>query len=184
MKILFFGEASEEVVLLTNILKTHFKKNILVSVSDEKELIDVLSYDGPFGFVVIDCTFKASDPNEVYETILGFIGDRPCLFMGTQAIVNDRVEQDVFERLEENDVLISPLDSNIEQLKNKLAICLKWAQDQEYEQSIEEINKEEFIGMKIKSFYLYNSFAYDLYVEVTSTKFLKAISKKFFLYSR
>lgn len=177
MKILYFGEVEEDVQYLKNILKTHFKKIHLVLARDQQQLVDVLSYDGPFGFCIIDCSHEDISPTVVYETITGFIGERPLLFMGTKAIVNDRVEQEVFESRENNNILITPLDKNLDELKNKLTECVKWAQDHEYEQSIVDIDREEFIGMKIKSFYLYNTFAYDLYVEVTSTKFLKAVVK-------
>lgn len=177
MKILFFGEVEDDVQFLNNILKAHFKKVHLVPARDQQQLIDVLSNDGPYGFCIIDCSHKDISPNVVYDTIIGFIGERPCLFMEPQAIVNGRVEQEMFERVESNDILVTPLDSNLDDLKAKITDCIKWAQDQENEQCIVDSKKDDFIGMKIKNFYLYNTFAYDLYVAVTSTKFLKAIMK-------
>lgn len=177
MKILYFGDNNQDIQFLKNILKAHFKKTFLVVAKNQQELIDVLSYDGPFGFCMIDTSFKDLGPNVIYDTIIKFIGERPCLFIGNKATITDRVDQEFFERMDENDIILAPIENDIDDLKNKITACSRWAAEQEYEQSIGDVKRDDFIGMRIKSFYMFDTFAYDLYVEVTSTRFLKAIMK-------
>jgi hypothetical protein len=174
---LYVGDNVEESTLLSNIIKVHFKKVQLAVAESNEQLIDILSYEGPFGFCIIDCSNKGLIPDDVYSTISGFIGERPCLFVGSPSSIKDRVDQDVYQRLEENDTLLRPIDKDLNVLISKLQICLKWAKEQEYEQSIVEVDRSEFLNMKIRSFYLYDEFPYDIYVEITSTKFIKAIAK-------
>lgn len=177
MKILYYGDNDQDYILLRNILKTHFNNTVLVIAKNQKELIDVLSYDAPFGFCMIDTRLKDLDLNNIHGKINEFIGQRPCLFIGSNATIKDRVYDEIFASMDENDIITCPIENDIEDLKNKMAVCFKWVNDQEYEQGIEEVKKDDFIGMRIKSFYMFDIFSSDLYIEVTSTRFLKAISK-------
>ncbi|MGK0367559.1 MAG: hypothetical protein ACI9QD_000696 [Thermoproteota archaeon] len=87
----------------------------------------------------------------------------------------DRVTDEAYKNNEYNEVLQKPI--SVEHFKNVIEHSLSWSNEQAYEECLVEINKEEFLPMKLRNFYLYKSFPFDAYVEVTSVKFLKAIEK-------
>jgi hypothetical protein len=174
LKILLFSDNEEESEFLKKLVRAHFRKLRLIVVSNNDDLIEKLSYEGPFGFSIIDCAYKDLSPGVIYDSINGFIGERPCLFLGTAAQVKDRVEQEIFTRNENNNILERPID--IETFKNLVDASLQWAKKQDFEESILEVDMSEFVPMRIKNFYLYKKFPYDCYVEVTSSKFIKALN--------
>jgi hypothetical protein len=150
--------------------------------SSELEVICALTQDdaikfsaaeGPFAYMIIDCDMKHSDPTETAYCIMEVSGDSPCIFIGSEAMIADRITQELYQKHEHNDSIIKPIDRS--DVKMKCDVIMEGARKKEIEDSIEEIDLENFIPMKLKSFYLYNTFPYDMYMEITSTKFMKAI---------
>lgn len=175
MKTLLVSENKEDWNLITRICKNLYGKKLdVVCVGDHESAIDKASSDGPFGFFIIDVNIKAFDPIGVTRTLIDLTGDRPLLFLGTSVVIKDLVPYELFNSNEYNEILSRPIDPN--ELKEKFEGILKWAQKEEFEASIEEISPEEFIPMKLKSFYLYTSFPYDIYMEVATGKYIRILT--------
>lgn len=178
MKTLLISENKSDWDIIRNILKVHYSHVELVCAISAQDAMNAASSDGPFGFFLLDCNLRQSDPNELGQSLLDLTGERPILFFGHEHVIRDRIKQELFEANEFNDTIYKPLDRPdiLEELQAKIDRALSWAEDEEYEQSIEEINPEEFIPMKIRAFYLYSKFPYDIYLAITKNNFIKIIS--------
>ncbi|EQC49768.1 hypothetical protein, partial [Bacteriovorax sp. DB6_IX] len=84
------------------------------------------------------------------------------------------VAEELYLKSEINDIVIRPIE--IPKFKEAIKKAIDWASHEEFEQSIEEIDREELLPMKLRNFYLFDSLPYDVYLELTQTKFIKIIS--------
>ena len=175
MKTLLISESKTDWELITRICRNLYSSKLEVICVDTKELaLDKASSDGPFGFFMIDVGIKDFDPIDLTNALLDLTGDRPVLFVGTPVLINDRVPEPLLNANEFNEILTRPFDPP--DLEEKVNGILNWAKREEFESSIEEIDPEEFIPMKLKSFYLYKSFPYDIYLEVTVGKYIRILT--------
>jgi len=179
MKILIISSQKEEWNILSRLLKLNYKNVQLSCAINHDEAINYTINEGPFSFTIIDVDNKEIEPDQLCREIIDFAGNRPFIFLGSQGIVTHRLSQDVFNSTEFNDTLLKPLerDDFQDDLSSVASKAVEHAKKEEYEASLEEINPDDFIPMKLKGFFLYNSFPYDLYLEITPTRYLKAISK-------
>jgi hypothetical protein len=178
LKALYVSENKNDQETLERVMANLFKDLELISVSTKEEAINIVASDGPFGMFIIDVELKKIEPEDISNLLIEIAGERPFIFLGHDAIISDRISQDLFQSNSYNDKLLKPLDRNdiVDDIKMKVSSTLEWAKEEEFESSIEEINSDDFISMKIKSFYLFNSFPYDIYLEVTSTQYIKILS--------
>lgn len=178
MKVLFVSEIAEEQEQVKRILKNIHKELEMLSVNNLKNAMDIVSTDGPFGFFIIDAEMKNTDPDQTAKALVDLAGDRPLIFLGHNTIINDRISQEVYDANANNEKILKPInrDDFLDDFKNSTDTALKWAKDEEFATSIEKIDPEDFVKMKIKSFYLYTVFPYDIYLEFTPTQYIKIIS--------
>lgn len=178
MKALIICDQFEEAERLKNITQAKFK-NIKLIISNSLEMtMDIAASEGPFGFIVLDVDMKNMDPNAVGLDLIDFIGDRPFLFYGTEQIYKDRVSDELLNSNEFNEFLSRPIDrkdfgENIIDLVDKVS---SWAKEEDLSTKSVEINPEDYIPMKIKVFYLYEVFSYDLYMAITPTSYMRLVT--------
>ncbi|MEX0797794.1 MAG: hypothetical protein WD025_00015 [Bacteriovoracaceae bacterium] len=178
MKILLISENKGDIERVSRVVKNEFKDIELVFAFTKEEALNYASVDGPFGFYVLDAEIKKFHPDELGKDLLDFTGARPLIFLGHEAFITDRISQELYQSNEYNDTIPKPFDREgfRDDVLSKVANALTFAKKEEFEQSIEEVNPEDFIPMKLKSFYLYNSFPYDIYMEITTTKYIKILA--------
>lgn len=178
MKLLLISEQKTGIEQISRIIKNQYKDLELIIANSKEQAINYASVDGPFGFYVLDAEAKEFDPDELGKELLDFTGNRPIIFLGHEAFIIDRISQELYNSNEYNERILRPFEREDfkDDIINKVSHALVFAKKEEYEQSIEEVDPEDFIQMKIKAFYLYNSFPHDIYMEITPTKYLKVIS--------
>lgn len=178
MKLLFVSETKSDWEIVRNIMKANYPKVELICSINSNDALNTIAADGPFGFFIIDCNMRELDPDALGKTLIEFAGDRPILFIGHEAIIKDRISQELYASNEYNGQIFKPLDRDdfLIEFREKVDYALSWVKEEEFEQSIEEADSSDFIPMKIKSFFLYKSFPYDIYLPITSTNFIKIIS--------
>ncbi|MCF8059812.1 MAG: hypothetical protein K9K67_10975 [Bacteriovoracaceae bacterium] len=174
MKALFVCDEIEDWDLLKNIFHAHFSSIELLCVSAAKEALDTLMFEGPFGLIILECSIKESDPTLLAEEIYETIGERPLIFVGTAAMIKDRVKQEFFDTYDMVTIYNKPYKPL--ELKNSINEAINWAKQLEYEQSVVELDSSEFLPLKLRNFYLYDQVPFDVYIELTKTKYLKAIT--------
>jgi response regulator RpfG family c-di-GMP phosphodiesterase len=77
-----------------------------------------------------------------------------------------------------NSLVETPLA--LDEFKKAMAVAIDWVKKEEFEESILEFSKEDLHPMRIRNFYLFEQLPYDVYMELTATKFGKVISKNKF----
>lgn len=153
----------------------NFTKLNTVAVADLGKAAEIMGYDGPFAFPIIDVDSKEIDTDKAVSLVFDFIGDRPLIFVGNKGNLNSRVDTEIFQRNDSSALIEKPVDPIL--FKEAVEKALNWAKELDFEEQLVEIDREEFLPMKIRNFYLYNSFPHDVYMEVTSTKFIKVLKK-------
>lgn len=178
MKALLISDNKQDWELIRKLLRAHFKNIQLVCSINKEDTMNSASSDGPFGFFILDCNMREVDPNQLGLDLIDFTGERPFIFIGHEAVIKDRISQELFQSNEFNEQILRPLDRPdfLEEFREKMNNALRWAKDEEFEQSLEEVNPEDYIKMKIKAFFLYNQFPYDIYLAITPSTYIKIIS--------
>lgn len=179
MKILLISKEKEEFNIISRLVKNNFKNVEMVCAINQDEAINYTSVDGPFAYIIIDCDNKDYEPDSLAREIIDFAGDRPIIFLGHEAIIDTRISSELYESNAFNEKLAKPVQREDfqEDFIKSTTRAMEFAKKEEFESNLEDINPDDFIPMKLKGFFLYKSFPYDLYLEITPTRYLKAISK-------
>jgi len=146
-----------------------------VIVTNEESLEKSLYYDGPFAFAILDVDAKEPDPKLIAEKITSIIGDRPFIFVGSQINLNTRVEDKAFQKNPATDLLSKPI--NPLKFFEVINTAYLWAKDLDFAESLIDVNPDDYLSIRIRSFYLYNAFPHDVYMEITPEKFMKVIRR-------
>lgn len=174
MKALFVCDDKEQWNELYNLFRTHLPKIELICAIKGSDAIEYISFEGPFAVVMIECSIQSDEPTELANQILDVAGERPIIFMGTKSFVDSRIAEDLITDHELNNIIYRPFDPD--QFNEILKKALNWAEDEEFEESIEELDREELLPMKIRNFYLFNKIPYEVFLELTQVKFIKIIA--------
>lgn len=175
LKALFVCNDKEEWNLLHKIFGSHFSKIELMCVLAGEDALEYLSYEGPFGLVLIDAAIKDEDPMQLAESVIDSSGERPIIFIGDEHVLKNRIRGDAYLESEIMDIFQKPYD--IIRFKECIEKSLQWAKKEEFEQSIVEIERDEFLPLKLRNLYMFNKLPFDCYIELTRTKFIKAFAK-------
>ena len=176
MKALYICDNKEYWSEIRNLFNAHFPKIELTYTTRGGEAFELLTIDGPFSLIIIDVAMKDEEPAELFEQAIDIAGVRPVLFIGEVALINSRVPESIHEDEESPyDTIIRPLSVDI--FLNRIEAALGWLKKEDFEQSIDEIDPKELLPMRLRNFYLFKEVPYDVYLELTNTKFLKVISK-------
>lgn len=174
MKTIFISEDQVNTETLTRIINVLYGEGLeLLKSSSLKDSVQLAVNHGPFNLIFIDMDMKNSDPNETLEEIIDINGECPIIFTGTQTMINDRLNQEVFEANDLNDKMPKPIDKD--KILNIVKPIIDFIRPKYNLKGVLEVNPNDFIKMKVKYFYLYDSFGYDLYSEITQTKYMKVI---------
>jgi len=146
----------------------------LMCVPKGQEAIDTIMFDANFSMILIECGLKENDPTDLAEDIFETIGARPVIFIGTEAMIKDRVRDDFYNSYENVGLYQKPYEP--QELVKILKQAMEWSKQQEFEESVVELDPEDILPLKLRNFYLYDQVPFDVYIELTITKYLKAIS--------
>jgi len=175
LKALFICDEKEEWNYLRNIFRAHFSKVELVCAIKGADAIEALNFQGPFTMIMIECGIKSDNPSELAREIYESIGERPIIFIGTEVMLKDRVDNDLIETSDSAQIYKKPYEVN--QFKEIIQVSLEWAQKEDFVNSVIELNRDEFVPLKLRNFYLFRTSPFDAYIELTKTKYIKALSK-------
>lgn len=174
MKILFISEDIESATFFTRIINVLYNSDI--STSHTTSLGDSVRHavdNGPFHLIILDMDMKESNPLEIKDEVIEINGDCPIVFTGNHTVIIDRVDQQSFESNKLNDKMPKPI--NKDKVLNILKPLIDAISPKLNSLAVLDINPKDFIAMKVKFFYLFDSFGYDLYSEVTQTKYMRVI---------
>ncbi len=175
MKVLFIGQSDELNGQVKKLIVANFPKIKLIDVDETDKLVDLMTNDGPFSFVVLLIDQKTLNVSELYELIIETLGLRPFIFVGSPSFMKSHITTEILKANETNFMVETPLVP--EELKKAILASLDWVKKEEFEESILEFTKDDLHKMRLRNFYLFDILPYDVYLELTPTKFGKVITK-------
>src|SRR5690606_6253239 len=107
--------------------------------------------------------------------IVRFFKNIHKLFIGDEHVLKNRIRGDVYLNNELMDIFEKPYD--ILRFKGHIDKAIQWAKQEEFEQSVIEVEENEFMPLKLRNLYLFNKIPYDCYIELTKTKYIKVFAK-------
>ncbi len=175
MKVLFIGQNNEEDRSIIRMMSNNFTKIQLIGHDIAEDLLDLLMTDGPFSFVVINVDNKNIQLEKTFNTITETIGERPFIFIGSPNAIKSHLTQKILQNQQLNIVIETPIQ--LENFKKAVQSSIDWIKKEEFEESIAEFLRDDLHPMRLRNFYLFDQLPYDVYMELTSTKFGKVIAK-------
>lgn len=156
----------------------HYPKVQIVTTNEDSDLDEMMMNDGPFSFVIIAIDNKSIVVAELYKKINDILGLRPFVFIGSPNSVKSYLTNEMVHNQQTNALVETPLV--LDEFKKAMNIAIDWVKKEEFEQSILEFSREDLHPMRLRNFYLFDQMPYDVYLELTSTKFGKVITKNKF----
>lgn len=153
----------------------NFPKIKLINVPAPENIVDMMTNDGPFSFVVMMIDNKTLNVPELYVIINDTLGQRPFVFFGSPSSMKSYITPEILQAAETNFMVETPLAPD--EFKKAVQSALDWVKKEEFEESILEFTKDDLHKMRLRNFYLFDQLPYDVYLELTPTKFGKVISK-------
>lgn len=175
MKVLFLSNTPESTTSIKRLMGNNFPKIQMVEITASTNLMEMMTTDGPFSFVVVDIDNKSIDVNESYNLITNTLGTRPFVFIGSPVSVKSYITNAILQRPLTNFIVETPLVPD--EFKKAVAGSIEWVKNEEFEESILEFSRDDLHKMRLRNFYLFEQMPYDVYLELTPTKFGKVITK-------
>lgn len=175
LKVLHIGHTDEDNNDITPLVRSHFPKLQIITCNNPEELMEFITNDGPFSFVIISIDNKNISAINLYNNITEILGIRPFVFIGTLNSVKSQLSNDILLNQESNALVELPLI--LDKFKAAINLAINWAKKEEFEESIFEFSRDDLHPMRMRNFYLFEQVPYDVYIELTTTKFGKVISK-------
>lgn len=182
MKVLTIGFETEEAKQNLNIIESRFQKSELLHLKLDDDLVEVLTSDGPYSFIIINLENQFFSAQNYYESITDLIGKRPFIFVGSKNSVKSQLTAEIINDHSSHHVLETPM--TLESFKVVINQCLNWVKEEEFEQSIVSLDQKDLRAIRLRNFTLFDQIPYDGYIEIIPGQYAKIISKnKFYSYS-
>lgn len=175
MKVLFLSNTPESTTSIKRLMGNNFPKIQMIEVTASTNIMEMMTIDGPFSFVVVDIDNKNIDVSESYNLITNTLGTRPFVFIGSPVSVKSYITNAILQRPLTNFIVETPLVPD--EFKKAVAGSIEWVKNEEFEESILEFSRDDLHKMRLRNFYLFEQMPYDVYLELTPTKFGKVITK-------
>lgn len=174
MKVLHLTTNQEEGLTIHRMVKSQMTKAELVECYSVEEALSILTNDGPFYFIIFDADIKDITIDEFSKESEDVAGKRATLVIGSPNQMRATVTSKI---LNDSSMVLLEKPISLEEFKKAVKHALDWSKKEEFEQSINEFTKDDLHPMKIRNFYLFDQLPYDVYLELTSTKYGKIITK-------
>lgn len=139
------------------------------------DAIDILIHESPILLVIIDSRLQEEEQITIAEDIIEAAGQKPMIFLCEKTQVKDVLTSDFFNLYATNELLEKPYST--ENLVEKIKKALDWGQENKSNETHKEAPQEEYVPVKLKSFYLYEKVAYDVYFKVYTDNYMLVITK-------
>lgn len=174
MKVLHLTSNQEDGLTIHRMVKSQMTKAELIECYSVEDALTFLTNDGPFYFIIFDADIKGVTAEEFTKEAEEIAGKRATLIVGSSNQVRATVTSRI---LNDNSMIVIEKPVPLDEFKKAVKHALDWGKKEEFEQSINEFTKDDLHPMKIRNFYLFDQLPYDVYLELTTTKFGKIISK-------
>ncbi len=173
-KVLQFAANEDEGKLAHRMIASHFPNFSIINCYTLEQVLEILTVDGPFLFLIFDTDQKDYTADEFFLRTEDYVGKRATMILTTEATMKSTVSSKML-----NDPSIAVLTKPLKADEFKISVkqLMDWHKQVQFEESIDEFRREDLHPMKLRNFYLFEKMPYDVYMELTATKFGKIISK-------
>ncbi len=175
MKALFLKNGTDQDVIIQNILSSNFSQLEIVTANLNDDIIEFLNEAGQISLIIVIVDHQPLTLALQLDKIADCIGILPTIFISSSHVMKSHLKDSILNNQKSNFFVKLPLNSL--DLKENVKIVIKLIKETEFEQSVTEFAPEELQPMRIRNFFIFNHVPYDVYIELTSTKFGKIIQK-------
>lgn len=176
MKALFLINGLESDLLIKNILHSNFPNlEIITADLTTGDIVDLINESGQISLIIVNLNRQPANFSHSLERITDCIGVLPTIYICSQQSIKSYLTSEILDNQKTNYFVPLPLNST--NLKDAVQAAIKWIKEMEFEQSISEFTSEDLQPMRIRNFFIFNQVPYDVYMELTSTKYGKIIQK-------
>ena len=174
MNVLLISEDLKEHTGFESLFKREFPEVELIGFKSRKSVLRHLVTDNSFRLIIIDCQSGEYDPADLCREINDFARESCFLFIGTRVTL----EKTVLNRVNLQRWKFNICEKPYSQIKMcKLIGSLLNEKKDDNTKKIVKVNSKNYFSIGIKSFYLFSSVPYDAFIEVSSNRFIKVVSK-------
>lgn len=137
--------------------------------------MDIIIHESPISVIIIDNQLQDEEQVSIAEDIFEAAGQKPIIFLGSEDSTKEIITSDFFSLYKTNEVIEKPYSD--EKLKNCIEKALDWSKRNTSGEAHKTVLEEEYVPIKLKSFYLYEKVAYDVYYMVYTDNYMKVITK-------
>lgn len=138
------------------------------------DAIDILIHESPILLVIID-QLQDEEQVQLAEDLVEAAGQKPVIFLSAQDQVKEVLTSDFFNRFSTNELIEKPYPT--ESLIEKIEKALEWSNKNAESESHKKVEQDEYVPVKLKSFYLYEKVGYDVFFKVYTDNYMKVITK-------
>lgn len=155
--------------------REHLEGVELFCARNGSDSMDIIIHESPISIVIVDDQLQDEEQVTIAEDIIEASGQRPIIFLGDENIIKEIITSDFFGSYKTNELIEKPYSD--ETLKDVFLKALKWSEDTKTAETHKTVIDEEYVPIKLKSFYLYDKVAYDVYFQVYTDNYMKVITK-------
>ncbi len=175
MKAIFICDNKDEWEIYSNLFKVHYPKIELTCKLNLKDVARHVSEAGPPLFTIIDSLLKEDSLEKVFHEVCMLTERRPVIFIEPAPPAKKKFPIDFFEVNSANCFIKRPL--KIEFFKESINKVIKSIHGEMMKLSSVELDKDSCLPVKVRNFYRFKKVPYDVYLELSDTKFVKIINK-------
>ncbi len=139
------------------------------------DAIDIIIHESPILIVIIDDLLEKEEQLTIAEDLVDAAGQKPIIFLSSGDKVKDLLTSEFFNLYLTNEVLEKPYSDDI--FVEKIKKGLEWSDLEIVTESHKKVTEDEYVPVKLKSFYLYEKVGYDVFFKVYTDNYMKVITK-------
>lgn len=175
MKALYICAERPNWNLFISFFRKHLEDVELFCARNGSDAMDIIIHESPISIIIIDDELKDEEQITIAEDVIEASGQRPIIFLGSEENIKGVITDEFFTSYKTNEVLDKPYKD--EDLKVIVEKAMLWSQAVTVSDNHKTVIDEEYVPIKLKSFYLYDKVAYDVYFQVYTDNYMKVITK-------
>lgn len=159
---------------IVNIIKTNFTQlEVVVGDIINGDIIDLLNESGQISLIIINTDHQPINLTLQLDNINEYLGELPIIFICSPQTIKTHLNEQILNNQKTNFIVPIPLSgSNLQEAVQAVITSVK---ETEFQQSVGEFTFDDLQPMRIKNFFIFNQVPYDVYMQLTATKYGKII---------
>ena len=154
--------------------RDHLSEVELFCARNGSDSMDIIIHESPISVIIIDNQLQDEEQISIAEDIFEAAGQKPIIFLGDESSTTELITSEFFSNYKTNEIIEKPYPE--EKLKSSIEKALEWSKTNTGGSAHKTVEEEEYLPVKLKSFYLYDKVAYDVYYMVYTDNYMKVLT--------